>query len=141
MSARCCLDLVDPADTIFSASMSRPESVSSITASVGSSMASCRISLRFFSPPEKPSFTERSAKAGSISSISIFSSSRSWKSKMSISSPRLALSAVRRKLAIETPGISTGYWKARKIPAWARSSGSMSSTLSPRKRMSPSVTS
>jgi hypothetical protein len=39
--------------------MSRPESVSSRMASVGSSTAIWRISLRFFSPPEKPSFTER----------------------------------------------------------------------------------
>jgi predicted acylesterase/phospholipase RssA len=33
---------------------------------------------------------------------------------------------VRRKFAIETPGISTGYWKARKIPCRERSSGSIS---------------
>src|SRR6266566_838726 len=40
-------------------SMSSPESVSSRIASLGSSTASCRISLRFFSPPENPSFTGR----------------------------------------------------------------------------------
>ena len=34
--------------------MSRPESVSSIRANFGSSIAICRISQRFFSPPEKP---------------------------------------------------------------------------------------
>ena len=45
------------AATIFSASMSRPESVSSRMASVGSSTAIWKISLRFFSPPEKPSLT------------------------------------------------------------------------------------
>ena len=39
------------------ASASRPLSVSSSTANFGSSMASCRISARFISPPEKPSFT------------------------------------------------------------------------------------
>ena len=39
--------------------MSRPESVSSSTHSVGSSIAICRISVRFFSPPEKPTFTGR----------------------------------------------------------------------------------
>ena len=48
-----------PFETIFSASMSRPESVSSRIASRGSSTAIWKISLRFFSPPEKPSFTER----------------------------------------------------------------------------------
>ena len=37
--------------------MSRPESVSSRMASRGSSTAIWKISLRFFSPPEKPSFT------------------------------------------------------------------------------------
>ena len=33
--------------------------------------------------------------------------------------------------ALLTPAISTGYWKARKTPAWARSSGSMSSRSFP----------
>ena len=37
--------------------MSRPESVSSSTQRRGSSSAICRISLRFFSPPEKPTLT------------------------------------------------------------------------------------
>ena len=37
--------------------MSRPESVSSRIASFGSSTAIWKISLRFFSPPEKPSLT------------------------------------------------------------------------------------
>src|SRR6266849_758421 len=58
--ARCGLRMAStPWATIFSASMSRPESVSSRMASFGSSTAICRISLRFFSPPEKPSCTER----------------------------------------------------------------------------------
>ena len=39
--------------------MSRPESVSSRIASVGSSSAIWKISLRFFSPPENPSLTAR----------------------------------------------------------------------------------
>ena len=42
--------------TIRRASMSSPESVSSSTAKPGWSIASWRISARFFSPPEKPSF-------------------------------------------------------------------------------------
>ena len=37
--------------------MSSPESVSSRMASFGSSTAIWKISLRFFSPPEKPSLT------------------------------------------------------------------------------------
>ena len=44
-----------PSATMRSASMSRPLSVSSSTARSGSIIAICRISLRFFSPPEKPS--------------------------------------------------------------------------------------
>ena len=48
-----------PSATIRSASMSRPESVSSRMASFGSSTAIWKISLRFFSPPEKPSLTGR----------------------------------------------------------------------------------
>ena len=52
--------------------MSRPESVSSSSANFGSSIAICRISLRFFSPPEKPSLTEREVNFRSISSTSIF---------------------------------------------------------------------
>src|SRR6266478_6156278 len=39
--------------------MSRPESVSSRIASRGSSTSICSTSLRFFSPPENPSFTPR----------------------------------------------------------------------------------
>ena len=50
-------------DTTLSASMSRPESVSSRMASFGSSTAIWKISLRFFSPPEKPSLTERLSKS------------------------------------------------------------------------------
>ena len=45
-----------PSATTLSASMSSPESVSSRTAMRGFSIAICRISARFFSPPEKPSF-------------------------------------------------------------------------------------
>ena len=45
-----------PGETVFSASMSRPESVSSSTASRGFRSASWRISMRFFSPPLNPSF-------------------------------------------------------------------------------------
>ncbi len=33
---------------------------------------------------------------------------------------RFALSAVRRKLATESPGIAVGYWKARNMPRRAR---------------------
>ena len=51
-----------PSATVLSASISRPESVSSRIASFGSSTAIWKISFRFFSPPEKPSLTGRFSK-------------------------------------------------------------------------------
>ena len=102
-----------PFATIRSASMSRPESVSSRMASRGSSTAIWKISLRFFSPPENPSFTERPVKLSSIATNFIFSRAKARKSIASSSSSprrlRIALSAVRRKYRLPTPGISTGY--------------------------------
>ena len=62
-----------PFATIRRASMSRPESVSSKMASLGSRIAIWRISLRFFSPPENPSLTDRLMKLRSISTSFIFS--------------------------------------------------------------------
>ena len=57
-----------------------------------------------------------------------FSSIRSRNSIGSTSSSprafRISLYAARRKYAFDTPGISTGYWNARKIPCCARTSGS-----------------
>ena len=41
----------------------------------------------------------------------------------------------------ETPGISWGYWKARNMPALARSSAGQSVTSSPRNVIVPAVTS
>src|SRR5215203_4754929 len=54
---------------------------------------------------------------------------------------RWAFMTIRRYLAVVTPGIATGYWKAMNRPARARSSGSASVMSSPSKRISPSVTS
>ena len=68
---------------------------------VGSSTAIWKISLRFFSPPEKPWLTERLRKVGSISSSFIFSLTSFMNSMASSSaSPRClrtALSAALRK--------------------------------------------
>lgn len=99
----------------------KTRSVSSRMESCGSSIAIWNISLRFFSPPEKPSLTERC--------VSFESSSTSWRfSRISFmnsgafsgSSPwylRFALTAAFMKFVILTPGISTGYWKLRNIPS------------------------
>ena len=51
----------------------------------GSSTAIWKISLRFFSPPEKPSLTERCSSAWSISSSFIFSFTSAMKSMASSS--------------------------------------------------------
>ena len=40
-----------------------------------------------------------------------------------------------------TPAISSGYWKARNMPALARTSVGQAVTSSPRNRMAPPVTS
>ena len=45
-------------ETTLRASISKPESISSRRANFGSNINNCRISLRFFSPPEKPSFKQ-----------------------------------------------------------------------------------
>src|SRR5438093_7989497 len=114
--------------------MSRPESVSSRTANRGWNMCIWRISRRFFSPPEKPSFTDRVMNESSTPRSFIFSASSFLNCGIGMScfsiSPvpsalgdaRRALIAVRRKFATETPGIAEGYWNARNTPARARAS-------------------
>src|SRR3954466_6893393 len=54
---------------------------------------------------------------------------------------RWAFMTMRRYLATVTPGMATGYWKAMKRPARARSSGSACVMSSPLNRIWPSVTS
>ncbi len=53
----------------------------------------------------------------------------------------MELYAERMKYAFDTPGISTGYWNARKTPACARSSGGSASRSLPSKVAEPPVTS
>src|SRR6266550_763938 len=138
-----------PSATTLSASMSRPESVSSRIAKRGWNMCICRISRRFFSPPENPSFTDRVMKESSIPRSFIFSA-RSFRNcgigmSFFLTSPapsalgaaRRALIAVRRKFATETPGMAEGYWKARKMPARARASTGSFKRFTPSKRTWP----
>jgi hypothetical protein len=131
--------------TIFSASMSSPESVSSSTANLGDSIAICSISLRFRSPPEKPTLTFRFSISSGMFSTFIRARAvlRNCIASRSLSplARRTAFSAVRRKLALPTPGSSTGPWKARNMPATARSSGSIASRSWPSRVADPSVTS
>ena len=92
-------------------------------ANFGLSSSSCSTSARFFSPPEKPSFTERVANFGSILSRFMASDSSFVHVRMAGALPSTSVLAVRRKLVMDTPGTSTGYCMARKMPALARSSG------------------
>ena len=98
-----------------------------------------RISWRFFSPPEKPSLTLRSAKTGSILRSSMAPLTSLTQVRSEGASPSIAVLAVRRKFETVTPGTSTGYCMARKRPARARSSTLISSTSSPSRRTSPPV--
>ena len=86
-------------------------------------MPICTISARFFSPPEKPTFTGRL-------SISVHPEQRRLLAREleELAARQLGLAAraalgveaVRRNWTLETPGISTGYWKPRNSPARAR---------------------
>ena len=124
-----------------SASTSRPESVSSSTANFGLSSSSCSTSARFFSPPEKPSFTERVANFGSILSRFMASVRSLVHVRMAGAWPSISVLAVRRKLVIDTPGTSTGYCMAKNRPALARSSGVIVSRSSPSSSTWPDSTS
>ena len=95
-----------PCATMRSASMSSPESVSSSTASFGSSTAICRI-CSASSRPRRTRCSPSASMSGSISTSFIFSSIRSAKLIGSISSPRafrISLYAARRKYALLLPG-------------------------------------
>ena len=125
--------------------MSKPLSVSSKMANFGSNIAIWKISLRFFSPPEKPSFTLRLANLLSNSTIARFSRIIFKKSVADTGSCplylRWAFTAARMKFTMLTPGISTGYWKLRNNPSRLRSSAESPSRFLPLKSTSPSVTS
>ena len=105
----------------------------------------CSTSSRFFSPPENPTLSGR--RSISMSILSAFDASRTRRMKSGvIRSPsprdrRWAFSAAFKNVIVATPGISIGYWNARKTPFWARSSGSNSRRFSPSSSTSPEVTS
>src|SRR6478736_1046812 len=120
-----------PSETMRSASTARPESVSSRIANWGFRSSICRISWRFFSPPEKPSLTERSAKDESMRRFSMAPLTSLTHVRSAGASPSIAVLAVRRKFETDTPGTSTGYCMARNMPARARSSTVIARTSSP----------
>ena len=137
--------LLNPSATMRRASTSRPESVSSRMAKVGSNMAIWKISLRFFSPPLNPSFTLRLASLPSNSTMARFSRI-SFRNSLAVRAVcplylRCSFTAARMKFTMLTPGISTGCWKERKMPSCARSSGLMASRSFPLNVTLPLVTS
>ena len=136
--------LFTPLATMRRASMSSPLSVSSRIESFGSSIAIWNISFRFFSPPEKPSFTLRLASLLSNSTMARFSRISFRKSVADTAgSPlyfRCSFTAARMKFTMLTPGISTGYWKLRNSPSRLRSSGDIARRSFPLNTTSPSVT-
>ena len=85
---------------------------------LGSSTAIWRISLRFFSPPEKPMLTGRLSMSASIWRVFAFSRMSLRKSAALISSSpratRCALRAVRRKVMLPTPGNLDGVLEGEK---------------------------
>ena len=68
-------------------------------------------------------------------SIHSVMSTRTSSTETSVS--RRAAIAGRRNWVTETPSMDSGYWKARKIPALARTSVGQSVTSSPLRRMLP----
>ena len=107
------LNALTPSETIFKASISRPESVSSKIDNLGFKIDICKISFFFFSPPEKPTYN---------CLLKIFSSNFNSEAfcltnfKNSIASNSfspfaflIAFKDVFKKILVLTPGISKGY--------------------------------
>ena len=126
--------------------MSRPESVSSSTASFGLLQRELE-DLHALLLAAGEALVEVAggelAAAPCVSSIAASTVLRKSFSEIG-SSPRAsrcAFMTMRRYFVTVTPGMATGYWKAMNRPARARSSGSASVMSSPLKRIWPSVTS
>ena len=96
--------------------MSRPESVSSSTATFGLSSSSWTISWRFFSPPEKPSLTERCANVGSSLSCSMAALTSLTQVRSLGASPSMAVFAVRRKFDDRDAGHLDGVLHGEEQP-------------------------
>ena len=133
--------MLTPSATIFKASISKPESVSSKIESFGASNDICKISFFFFSPPEKPTFNCLFNFSSSNFSSLDFSFTNFRNSIASSSfSPLAFLTAFKevfKNIFVFTPGISKGYWKAKNIPLCALSSVSSSNKSFSSKRTSP----
>jgi hypothetical protein len=107
---------------------------------LGSSMAICRISLRFFSPPEKPSLRWRLANAGSMPSLSIHSiiSRRTSRTDIVVPSGRHGLAQeLDDRHALDRLGVLEGQ---EQMPALPRTSVAQCVMSSPWNRMEPDVT-
>ena len=125
--------------------MSRPESVSSSTASLRLLERELEDlhALLLAAGEAVVEVAARELRGTFVSSIAASTVLRNSLSGIGCSprASRWAFMTMRRYLVTVTPGIATGYWKAMNRPARARSSGSASVMSSPSKRIWPSVTS
>ena len=107
----------------------------------GANIDICRISFFFFSPPENPTFNcLLSFSSSNFNSLAF--SLTSFKNSIASNSFSplaflIAFKDVFKKIFVLTPGISNGYWNARKIPLCARSSVSKSNKLLSSNSISP----
>src|SRR3989344_4601062 len=110
--------------TSFSASMSNPESISSMMTHFAGRSASWSISIFFFSPPENPSFKERERNSLSIFNafaVSLMLSRKCAILKFFCFAANLRIAIV-SKFVTETPETACGCWSASRTPARAISS-------------------
>ena len=99
----------------------------------------------FSHPPEKPTFTERVSKSSGIfKQLNFFFHQILEVKAVQNLFPAVATHRIKCRLQenwLLTPGISTGYWKAIKMPSPARSSGDSASKSLPLNSTVPLVTS
>ena len=86
----------------------------------GCSTASCSVSLRFFSPPDRSTLSARCRRRSSRP-IRCGLLGAAWRSRPSASARRGPSSASRSMSSRATPGTSVGYCRTRCSPAAARS--------------------
>ena len=95
----------------------------------GCSTASCSVSLRFFSPPDRSTFSERCSSAAGKPMRS--ASAASSASRPSVERPRATSASVEHVGRATTPGTSLGYCITRCSPACARCHAGSASRSTP----------
>ncbi len=133
-----------PPATTLSASMSRPESVSSSTAILRLQHRHLQdLDALLLAAREPVVQVARRELAGDLEAVHLreeeLAELRHRHRVVDAAVPGLAhgVDRLRRKFVTVTPGIACGYWKARKSPACARSSAPASVMSSPSSRICP----